>query len=274
MNGFIRSALAAALVVVSPWGAAQNAPTALPDALRMAVAGGMHVEKQFDGPSGLTGWVLKPSQGLDYTVVYTTADGQTLVVGTLFDAQGQNLGARDKTLHAPKPDFGKFWPRIESSAYVAEGAQGKAVKSVLYAFLDPNCPYCHFAWKALQPYLTAGVQVRWIPVGFLRADSAGKAAAILEAPHPAQALREHELNTGPGKSGIAAVTPKVETRARLDANQALMAEMGITGTPGFVWKDKTGQVQVRTGMPRLAEFATMTGVPEQALSDPELERFR
>jgi thiol:disulfide interchange protein DsbG len=267
-------ALAACVACVPTWAQASASSANPPNALRLAITGGMQVEKQFDGPSGLTGWVLKSNRSAEHTVVYTTADGQTLVVGTLFDAQGQNLSTRDKTLHVPKPDYAKFWQRVESSTWVAEGAQGPAVKAVLYAFLDPNCVYCHMAWTALQAYHRAGVQVRWIPVGFLRADSLGKAAAILESREPAQALREHELNTGPGKSGIAPVTPKPATLARLQSNQALMAEMGISGTPGFVWKDASGQVQVKVGMPRLAEFATMTGVPEQPVTDPDLQRFR
>jgi thiol:disulfide interchange protein DsbG len=246
----------------------------VPAALQLAVTGGMKIQKRFEGPSGLTGWVVAPTRGVDSTIVYTTSDGKTLVVGTLFDATGTNLTVADRDAHAPKVDYAQFWQRVESSAYIAEGAQGKDVKAVLYAFLDPNCIYCHLAWKALRSYEQAGVQVRWIAVGFLQASSMGKSAAILEAADPAKALAEHETNYGPGKSGIAPVTPKPETRAKIQSNEALMQEMGITGTPGFVWKDAAGKVKVKVGMPRLAEFAEMTGLPEQNVTDPDLQRFR
>ncbi|MBR7914641.1 hypothetical protein KDX16_02130 [Burkholderia vietnamiensis] len=39
----------------------------------------------------------------------------------------------------------------------------------------------HLLWKALQPYENAGLQVRLIPIGFLRNDSTGKAAALLDS---------------------------------------------------------------------------------------------
>lgn len=269
----VRATMVAAALTAAGSNFAQSAPD-VPPALQMAVTGGLKIEKRFDAPSGLTGWVVAPSRGVDSTIVYTTNDGKTLLVGTLFDATGTNLTTLDRERHVPKPDYGVFWERVENSTFVTEGAQGKDVKAVLYAFLDPNCIYCHLAWKALQPYEQAGVQVRWIAVGFLQASSMGKSAAILEATDPAQALREHETNYGPGKSGIAPVTPKPETRARIDANQKLMQDMGITGTPGFVWKDADGRVQVKVGMPRLAEFAQMTGLPEQDIRDPDLQRFR
>jgi thiol:disulfide interchange protein DsbG len=48
----------------------------------------------------------------------------------------------------------------------------------------------------------------------------------------------------------------------------------MSGTPGIVWKDKKGKVQVKGGMPRLSEFAGITGLPEQKIDDPALARFR
>lgn len=71
--------------------------------------------------------------------------------------------------------------------------QGAATsKNVIYVFFDPNCVFCHFAWKALQPYVKAGLQVRWVPVGFLKPTSAQRAAAIREAKTPTQALDFNE----------------------------------------------------------------------------------
>ena len=58
---------------------------------------------------------------------------------------------------------------------------------------DPNCPYCNMFWKQARPWVESGkVQLRHIMVGMLRADSAGKSAALLNASKPEAALNEHE----------------------------------------------------------------------------------
>src|SRR3546814_8987929 len=60
-------------------------------------------------------------------------------------------------------------------------------------FSDPNCPYCNMFWKQARPWVESGkVQLRHIMVGMLRADSAGKSAALLSAKDPRAALNEHE----------------------------------------------------------------------------------
>jgi thiol:disulfide interchange protein DsbG len=48
----------------------------------------------------------------------------------------------------------------------------------------------------------------------------------------------------------------------------------VSGTPGLVWKDEKGRVQVKTGMPRLAQLPSITGLPAQKIDDPELKEFR
>ncbi|CAM5602480.1 hypothetical protein SSTU70S_03334 [Stutzerimonas stutzeri] len=48
-------------------------------------------------------------------------------------------------------------------------------------------------WKQARPWVESGkVQLRHIMVGMLRADSAGKSAALLSASKPEAALNEHE----------------------------------------------------------------------------------
>jgi thiol:disulfide interchange protein DsbG len=53
-----------------------------------------------------------------------------------------------------------------------------------------------------------------------------------------------------------------------------MGTFGIAGTPGIVWRDKQGKIQVKSGMPRLSELAGMTGLPAQKEDDPELAKFK
>lgn len=236
--------------------------------------GGMKVVNKFSAVGNLQGWVLE--RGGQHSVVFTTPDGKYLFAGALIDANGNNLTEDYSEKYIPKPDFTKLYSQLESSAYFIEGAKGAAVKGTIYAFLDPNCGFCHLAWKAFQPYQKAGLQVRWVPVGFLRPDSLPKSAALLEAADPGAAMAQHGATFEAGESGGIKPVDKIspETAKKLQANAKLMSDFGFGGTPAVVYKDKNGKVQVKAGMPRLSELPEMTGIPEQPQTDPELARFR
>lgn len=249
---------------------AQAADDNLPKVLDLPVKqAGMKVVNKFKAGGGLQGWVLQ--QGGQNSVVYTTADGKHLIAGALIDEAGQNLTAQYAEKYIPKPEYEKLMPQLEKSAYVTVGAKGNAAKSVIYAFYDPNCTYCHLAYKALKHYEAAGLQVRWVPVAFLSPTSSTKAAAIMEAANPEAAMHENE--TAP--NGIKPVERVSDAVAKkLEANAKLMTSFGFTGTPGIVYKDKNGKVMTKNGMPRLSDLPIITGLPEQKIDDAELARFR
>lgn len=164
---------------------------------------------------------------------------------------------------------------LGQAAHVMEGAS-KSPKSILYIFVDANCPFCHLTWKALQPYEATGLQVRWIPVALLRPSSLPKAIDILSASNTAAAFRETEVSFGkqwPLSSHLSA-SDKAKVAARIRKNGELMAAFGLSATPGIVWKDSAGYIKVKVGMPHLREIPQMTGLPEQPISDTELARFR
>jgi len=244
-----------------------------PPALGRAVHAGVKVVKQFPAASGLTGWVL--SQGTRHSLVYTTADGKTLVAGALIDEHGKNLSAQHEDTYIPKPDFSAAFAQLEKSAFVAEGSIQKP-KSIIYAFVDANCPYCHFMWRAVQPYEAAGLQVRWIPVATLGPTSMPKAIEVLAAPDKTAAFRRMQENHGkPWKPNVGKTEQShPSVAASIRRNGELMDGFGISGTPGVVWRDKQGKVQVKSGMPRLSELPSITGLPEQAVTDPALAKFK
>lgn len=135
---------------------------------------------------------------------------------------------------------------------------------VLYAFTDPNCPYCHKLWMAMQPYYHRDVQVRHIFVGIISASSPGKAAAILEARDPAAALWENEARWGTRSDGGGGIAPLAQPSATdlkiLALDQALMQDFGIPGTPALVYQDRQGKVHVVTWLPGKAELAEIINV--------------
>ncbi len=163
---------------------------------------------------------------------------------------------------------------LEKTDAVIEGSTSP--KRTLYVFFDANCWYCHLTWKAVQAYEKAGLQVRWVPVAYQKESSTTKAAAIMQAKDRVAALRENETGYRAESydGGIAPANASKALEAQLEANFQLMDRFGVSGTPGLVWKDEKGRVRVRTGMPRLSQLPSITGLPAQKIDDPELSDFR
>lgn len=246
----------------------------LPRQIEMAVRAGAKVVTTFSAASQLKGWVL--SRDGQYTMVYSTPDGKTLLVGELIDESGNSLGEQYLAKYVPRPDPAALFDEVERSRYIAEGSL-KSPKSVVYVLFDPNCPFCHLAWKAFQAYERVGLQVRWIPVAYLMETSAGKAAAIMQAKDPRAALRENEekYDLQRHQGGIGGLsTPSANALRQLQVNGELMHKLGASGTPALIWKDAQGKVHLKVGLPRLSELPAITGLPEQAEDDPALARFR
>lgn len=249
-----------------------NTPKALKEA---ESRGQLKVVKQFEGPSGLTGWVVIPgaAPGAKPMIMYSTTDAKTLITGmpVLVDEFGRNLSNEYDNQHLPKPDYSAIWGDLGKAKSINTGKQGA---NPVYVFFDPNCIFCNYAYRALDAYAKAGADIRYIPVGILREDSLAKAAALLSAKDPAAALAEHEEKYKEG--GIAALEKdKVPAalKAALESNAKLMQAAEVSGTPGIFYKDKD-KVQFIPGMPKLGQLPAITGISEQKVDDPELARFR
>jgi thiol:disulfide interchange protein DsbG len=266
---FIKTLAALTLVALSSTAQADDTPKQIQEIINS----GAKVIKTFPAAAQMKGWVFAKDDR--YMMIFSAPDNQTLFVGDMIDAEGNNLTEKYAELYIPKVDLAPVYAALEQSTYIAEGTQ-KVPKAVIYAFFDPNCPFCHFAWKALQYYEKAGLQVRWIPVAYLMESSTDKAAAILQGKDRLVAFRENEVkyNVKNHEGGIKPVKPTTASMQQLQDNSEFMHRLGISGTPAIVWKDALGKVQIKAGMPRLYELPRMTGLPEQAIDDPELARFR
>ncbi|WP_253272865.1 thiol:disulfide interchange protein DsbG [Halomonas sp. PR-M31] len=100
---------------------------------------GLTVHERFEAPAGLTGYAASV-QGRE-VAVYVTEDGQHAIVGTLLDAQGNDLSAKPLARLVGGPQDAALWQQLEKSTWIADGDDD--AKRVLYTFTDPNCPYCH-----------------------------------------------------------------------------------------------------------------------------------
>jgi thiol:disulfide interchange protein DsbG len=167
------------------------------------------------------------------------------------------------------PGHSMAWSEFAKTTYVVSGMR-EHPKSVIYAFFDPNCGYCHFLWLALRPYEAAGLQVRWVPVGILGEDSLIKAAAVIDGGDPV--LTELQENFEGRFQMRFGVTGALKTQ--LDDNLELMHAAQVHGTPGIFYKDSAGHVMKCSGMPKLRALPAITGLPIQPEPDPRLNRFR
>jgi thiol:disulfide interchange protein DsbG len=146
--------------------------------------------------------------------------------------------------------------RLDRATWI--GAGSKSVDRVVYVFTDPDCPYCNDLWKALATARAPDVQIRYLLVAVIDADSKGKDAAILESKDRAAAFEKSERDYDRG-----GIEPKATllpaTSETIAVNQDLMAALHIFGTPGLVYLDEHNQVKVFAGMPDPAQLKTIVG---------------
>jgi len=217
---------------------------------------GFEVIGEFDAPGGLRGFAGVVG-GQQPAAAYVTANGKNVMVGTLFNEKGEDVGAAPLDKLVAKPMSDRIWKRLDGSAWVRDGRAD--APRVVYTFSDANCPYCHRFWEAARPWVDSGkVQLRHVMVGVIREDSPAKAAAILGAPNPSAVFlqNEHDFSKG-GIKPAATITPELANK--LDANQVLMVELGFQGTPGILFHDAQGMVQRVSGMPQGEDMEKVMG---------------
>lgn len=154
------------------------------------------------------------------------------------------------------------WRQLEASHWIADGRTGARV---VYVFTDLNCPYCNKLWSDARPWVATGkVQLRHVIVGILTPTSPGKAAALLADKDPSATLAAYEgQNAFTVATALASGRPRPladgmlqplaniapAQKAQLTSNEHLMASLGLRATPGIVWRQEQGVLQVRQGIP-------------------------
>ena len=244
------SGLSAVISAALLFSATAHASGGHPAIIKQVTDRGLKVVSSFKAVGGMTGYVLD-SQGSPVTM-YVTRDGEHAFVGTLIDKSGTNLSApRVQKLFTDAKNQ-QAWGKLENSHWIQDGDPN--AETVVYAFVDPNCPYCHRFRTAALPWLKAGkVQIRHIVVGVLASDSVAKASTILgsKKPHGAYIKNFETFRSG----GIVPIHHASERgKALVDANNQLMSDLGVTATPGIYYKDGSGNVRMRLGLPPESEL--------------------
>lgn len=214
---------------------------------------GVEVLERFDAPGGLTGYTaLYNGRPL---ALYVTADKQHALMGSLLNAQGEDLTGAILEEKVSRPQSKVMWEKLKDSSWIADGSD--TAESIMYVFTDPNCPYCKRFWKDARPWIDAGkVQLRHVMVGTLGESSQKKAAYLLSAKDPKAALLGNESGKKPAQE---ATTIAAKQRQQLDDNQQLMGLLGATGTPAILYLDPTGMLQMHPGAPQGEQLLELFG---------------
>lgn len=250
-----------------------SATQEMPKVLQFMQNAGFKFEKSFPAIGGITGYVVSSAKSSEQTLIFLNPDKKSLFVGALIDETGQNLTQVYASKYFTKPEYNAIYNEVEKSAAYLVTGEKKNPKMIMYAFMDPNCIFCHLAYKALLPYTQKGLQVRWIPVAFLKQDSGAKAAALLASKDADKSMADLNAQFSSGNFGQGTAVD-AKTQLFLTQNRSFMDKIGSQGTPLFIYKDSTGKANVRSGMITLNEIPTITGIPFIPNDDPELKRFQ
>jgi thiol:disulfide interchange protein DsbG len=139
---------------------------------------------------------------------------------------------------------------IQQATWIRDGKSAH----VIYVFFDPNCPYCHKVYEMLRPQVQRGeVELRWVPLGKLMVTSTGKAAAMLEAKNPTEALHRNERGFSRETGSFGGIeeepAPREDTLRQLNANHALLNRSGFDAVPALLFRTKDGKTDIIRGAP-------------------------
>jgi len=196
-----------------------------------------------------------------FQVFYASPDGERVIPGAMFDAQGKNLthdqvaaipgtvptvAIGDATNHAAAQvhaPAGSLLKAVEASTY---GTVGSPSAPRLWVFIDPLCTWSVRAIGQLRTYVNAGrVQLAVIPVAVLDPGDQGlstvaaKAMLSLSQETMVAAWSDNKL----GRQAEPAADQ------RLSNNMAVVATIGLRGTPTFVWRKPDGTEGRADGLP-------------------------
>ncbi len=259
---FTVSLLLASLLFSTAQPARAQGAEEVPPPLKNMVDAGFKIQRHFDAGHGLIGWVLAKNANVIH-IVYTTADRQVMLIGDLVDEKGTNLTEASTSQFSAHPELEPLYAQLEKSVFIETGEHDHPRRTV-YVIFDANCPFCSAAYQNMRSYGNAGLRVRWVPVAYLRPDSQGRGAAILEASDPAAALKSNEEGFDKAKhtGGIAPLEhPAPSSVAALEANNALMDKLKVTATPGWIYRDDEGRIQRQVGLPEPMMMLQIMGVP-------------
>lgn len=196
-----------------------------------------------------------------FQVFYASPDGERVIPGAMFDAQGKNLtydqvaaipgtvptvAIGDAANHAAaqvQAPAGSLLRAVEATTY---GTVGSPSAPRLWVLIDPLCAWSVRAMGQLRSYVNAGrVQLAVIPVAVLDHEDQGRstiaARAMLSLSQEAMVAAWSDNKLGEQADPVA--------DQRLSNNMAIVAAIGLRGTPTFIWRKPDGTEGRADGLP-------------------------
>ena len=226
------------------------------------------IESSFKSVNNLEGYVVYPKQGpKQRMILIVQKDGEFAFFGNIITADGKNLSQEYNQKYIVSKQAISAYKNIDTLSYVTQGSDKAAHKA--YVLIDPDCIFCHQLYLDMAPMIKAGkLQIRWVPVGIMRPDSAGKAAHLLSAKNNAEAIKllqedESKFDTKTEEGGLSALDQTSTDPATANAfkkvasNTAFFGKNGFQGTPVILYLDKAGSPAIYPGYPRGPELNTL-----------------
>ncbi|MEP3669200.1 MAG: thioredoxin domain-containing protein, partial [Roseibium sp.] len=139
-------------------------------------------------------------------------------------------------------------------------SMGSTTAPVVYAYIDPTCPYCAAAMKELDPQISAGsLQLRIVLAPLVSEGAPDVIAGILTSADPIQTFREHELAVANRTTSPVTPTAFPELGAEMAngirANYDMVMTYELPGVPFFVFNTEEGEKYL-SGVPDADSFAS------------------
>lgn len=215
--------------------------------------GSAHVVEIFPGPDGLVGAIVA-GRSAGREIVWLTPHGDALFAGgTLRGPNGSDLTRAAMRSQGIVLSPAAVWAQASDPGHL--GFRVGRSGPLITILLDPDCSDCRRLYDALSPAVASGrVRVRYLLLGTLKPGSARRAASILAAAAPAEALAvneaaydaEHEQGGFPIAAGPSAAFVRA-----VDSNNQLFALTGAPGMPVTYYCSRaTRKALVMIGVPR------------------------
>lgn len=194
---------------------------------------------------------------------YIAPDGKHLIAGLMFRDDGVNItgvqigkmreridraagvpGAMEFSSFLSRHDKTKLIGSLDKTAWFSLGDE---TRPVVYMVVDPQCPYCHRAWKALEPMIASKKFAVRIIVTSILPGSDEKAKSLLGRANPGEAWLR-----GEGSSNDVPVSASDDADRgahALQLNREIVASLGITGTPFMTYVGSDGALYSVDGFP-------------------------
>ncbi len=228
--------------------------------LNLATNNSVKILKSFPAIGNLQGFVVTSNKRhTQKGIVYVNKRYRYVISGVLINSQGKNIVEQDFNKYIEPASAVKAFKAIDTTHYVEQGKADAPHKA--YIVVDPNCIFCHKLYEALKPMIAKGqLAVRWIIVGIIKPSSKAKAAAILSANNPSQALEANErgFNESQEEGGITPLkNPSAKVKQELQNNITFMMKNQITATPVILYRTNSNVLKMETGLPQGKSFDAM-----------------